>query len=327
VHKKYFILSQIISMIQEILKEQLIVREEPMNFIKKFLHTPLIKVLTGQRRVGKSSILKLFMQELYQSKAIPKENFFYINKENTDFDYIKTYEDLKKAFQEFSEKTVSGRIFVGIDEIQDIPYWEKFVNGILAKYGDKAEIFITGSNAFLLSGDLTTYLTGRYIEFPIYPLSFSEFCIFKKETESRENFLEYLKYGGLPGIFRMERSDEVIFSYLLSVYNTIFVKDIIQHNVIKNINFFEDLYKYTLSNIGNIITGISIKNYLKSQQISIGNDTILNFLHYGQETFLLNKVHSVNPDTKKYFAIYNKYYAGDVGLRNAFVGYDSKKDI
>jgi predicted AAA+ superfamily ATPase len=165
------------------------------------------------------------------------------------------------------------------------------------------------------------------MEFPIYPLSFQEFCFFKKEPESRQNFVEYLKYGGLPGIFRMEYSDEVIFSYLFSVYNTIFVKDIIHHNVIKNVAFFEDLYKYTLSNIGNIITGESIKNYLKSQHIAMGNETILNFLHYGQETFLLNKVGSVNPDTKQYFEIYNKYYAGDLGLRNAFVGYTFDKDI
>lgn len=201
------------------------------------------------------------------------------------------------------------------------------MNGYLSVYQEKAEIFITGSNSFLLSGELATYLTGRYVEFPIYPLSFAEFCIFKKAPETKENFLEYLKYGGLPGIFKMEYTGETIFSYLLSVYHTIVLKDIIQYHQVKNINFFKDLYKHTLANIGNVISGKSIKDYLKSQNISIGNDTVVNFLGYALETFLLSKVHSVDPETKKYFEIYNKYYVGDLGLRNALVGYVFSRDI
>jgi hypothetical protein len=197
----------------------------------------------------------------------------------------------------------------------------------LAKYWENIEIFITGSNSFLLSSELSTYITWRYIDFYIYPLSFSEFCIFKNDLETKENFIEYLKYWWLPAVFKMNYSDEVIFSYLSSVYSTIVLKDIIQYNNIKNINFFKDLYKYTLSNIGNIISWKKIKDYLKSQNIKIGNDTVLNFLHYWENTFLLNKVYSVNPDTKKYFEIYNKYYAWDLWLRNSLVWFDFKRDI
>jgi predicted AAA+ superfamily ATPase len=185
-------------MITEILNESLIERKDYVQHIQKFLNTPLVKVITGQRRVGKSSILKTFIQHLYTTKAIPLENFFYVDKEHPQFANIRTHQDLRQLFETFLKTTKAGKIFVGIDEIQDIQAWEIFIRGVLAEYQENAEIFITGSNGFLLSGDLATYLTGRYIEFPIYPLSFAEFCTFKKVKKSREQFMEYLKYGGLP---------------------------------------------------------------------------------------------------------------------------------
>lgn len=314
-------------MIQEILKENIIQRKDYIEKIKKFFDSPNIKVIIGQRRVWKSSILKLIIKDLYNSKMIKKENFFYINKELPIYDHIKNYDDLKNEFKKFLKTSSSWKIFIWIDEVQDIKDWEKFINGYLATYWENAEIFITWSNSFLLSWELATYLTWRYIEFYVYPLSFKEFCQFKKENENKENFLEYLKYGWLPGIFRMEYSEDVLFSYLSSVYNTIVLKDIIQYNNIKNVVFFKDLYRYTLANIWNIISGKKIKDYLKSQNISLWNDTVLNFLHYAENTFLLNKVFSVNPDTKKYFEIYNKYYVWDLWLRNSLVGFDLKKDI
>jgi hypothetical protein len=135
------------------------------------------------------------MIRLLKENMIPENNFFYVNKELPQFDHIKTYEDLKNEFEKFSKKINNGRIFIGIDEIQDISEWEKFINGYLALYQERVEIFITGSNGFLLSGELATYLTGRYIEFPIYSLSFDEFCLFKKTAKTKEIFLEYLKYG------------------------------------------------------------------------------------------------------------------------------------
>lgn len=182
-------------MIQEILKEHIIDRNFYISRIKKYIGAPVIKVLIGQRRVGKSSILKSVIAHLLKEGIVKSGNFFYINKESPYFDHIKTYDDLKRAFEEWKEQTDGGKIFIGIDEVQDIQGWEKFVNGYLSVYQENAEIFITGSNSFLLSGELATYLTGRYVEFPIYPLSFDEFCLFKKAPQSKENFLEYLKYG------------------------------------------------------------------------------------------------------------------------------------
>lgn len=314
-------------MIQEILKEKIIERDFYLENIKKYLNTPLIKVLIGQRRVWKSTILKSLIKYLYENKKINENNFFYINKESPYFDHVKNYEDLKLEFEKFKKNIKNWKIFIWIDEVQDIFWWEKFVNWYLSIYQEEAEIFITWSNSFLLSWELATYLTGRYIEFNIYWLSFEEFCIFKNCQKSKDDFIEYLKYWWLPAIFKMEYSPETIFSYLLSVYNTIVLKDIIQYHNIKNIVFFRDLYKYTLANIWNIISWKSIKDYLKSQKISIWNDTVLNFLRYAEETFLLNKIHSVNPETKKYFEIYNKYYVSDLWLRNALVWFKFWKDI
>ena len=313
--------------IQKILEEKIIDRNFYLDKINNYLNAPLIKVLIGQRRVWKSSILKSIIQKLIKNNDIIAENIFYINKELPIFDDIKNYDDLKNKFKKFLENKKEWKIFVGIDEVQEIIGWEKFVNGLLAEYGEKIEIFITWSNSFLLSWELATYLTWRYIEFNIFPLSFEEFCIFKKVECSKKEFLEYLKFGWLPAIFKMQYDENVIFPYLLWVYNTIVLKDIIQYHNIKNISFFKDLYKYTLTNIWNIVSWKSIKDYLKSQQISIWNETVLNFLQYALDTFILNKVYSVEPKTKKYFEIYNKYYAWDLWLRNALVWYNFARDI
>ncbi len=312
--------------IEKILQEPLRERNAYLDRIQSYIWSPLIKVLIGQRRVGKSSIIKSLIQNFVKS-WIPKENIFYINKELSHFDFIENYDDLKQSFFHFLDTGIQGKIIIAIDEIQEIQWWEKFINGTLAEYGTQAEIFITGSNSFLVSGDLATYLTGRYIEFPIFPLSFTEFCDFKNIIPSKNEFYEYLQYGGLPAIFTMHYSQEVIFPYLYGVYNTIVMKDILQYREIRNIDFFQNLYKYTLANIWSLVSASSIQKYLRSQQIKIGNDTILNFLYYACEAFVLYKVWSVNPNTKKSFEIYNKYYVGDLWLRNALVGYDFSRDI
>jgi len=313
-------------MIDEILKEKIFPRDFYTSRITAYLWSPVIKVLIWQRRVGKSYILKSIIKDLVESEKIEKQNVWYINKELPIFDHIKIYDDLKIEFDLF-KKGKKGRIFVGIDEIQEIEWWEKFVNGLLATYGDTIEIFITGSNSFLLSSELVTYISGRYMEFPVHALSYEEFSMFKNEQKTKELFLDYLKYGWLPGIFRMQWSDETIFGYLRWVYNTIVLKDIIRHHSIKNTVFLEELYKYTLSNIGNIFSAKSISDFLKSQKIKISVDSVINFLGYAEQTFLLNKTHSVDPETKKYFEIYNKYYISDLWLRNSLVGYHPSKDI
>jgi len=312
-------------MIEEILKEDIIDRPFYLNQIENFLGSNLIKVIVWQRRVGKSYILKLLIQKLV--KQIPPNNFFYINKEDLTWDKLQDYNDLYKEFEKFlNQVDKNAKIFVWIDEIQTIKWWEKFITHLQIKYKN-IEIFITGSNSDLLSGDLATRLTGRYVEIQIYPLDLEEFAIFKKEKVSKKLFLDYLKYWWLPGIFEVKYNDRAIYDYLKWVYNTILLKDIISYYSVKNIDFIESLYKFVFCNIWHIFSARSISDYLKSQKIKISVDTILTYLQYGIKAFLINLVKSEDPRTKKYFEIYNKYYVGDLGIRNAVVGINFAKDI
>ncbi len=308
---------------KNILNSEIIERKFYIKKIEKFLDSDLIKVLVWQRRVWKSFILRSIIKKLYNEKKILEKNIFYINKEYSQFDHIEKYEDLKKEFENFLlSADQNKKIFIWIDEAQEIKWWEKFVNSKQVEFAGKIEIFVTGSNSNMLSWDLATLLSGRYIEFEIFPLSFEEFCIFKNVKQNKQEFFEYMKYWGLPWIFNLKYDEEIIFSYLKSVYDTIVLKDIISHYNIKNIDFFHKLYKYIFANISFIFSAKSITNYLKNQDIKITVDSVLNFLSYWENTYILNKVSSYNPDNKKFFKIYNKYYTWDLGLRNALVWFN-----
>ena len=310
-------------MIKNILKSKIIDRKFYIDKIVKFLDSDLIKVLVWQRRVWKSFILRAIIKKLYKEEKILKENIFYINKEYSQFDHIETYGDLKKEFDKFLlSANKNKKIFIWIDEVQEIKWWEKFVNSKQVEFSGRIEIFVTGSNSNMLSWDLATLLSWRYIEFEIFPLSFEEFCNFKKVEKNKKEFFEYMKYWWLPWIFNLKYEEEVIFSYLRSVYDTIVLKDIISHYNIKNIDFFHKLYKYIFANISSIFSAKSISNYLKNQDIKITVDSVLNFLSYWENTYILNKIISYRPDTKKFFKIYNKYYVWDLGLRNSLVWFN-----
>ncbi len=312
-------------MIKNLLEEKIIERPFYLKQIENFLDTKIVKVLVWQRRVWKSYILKLLIQKL--SKHIPLNNFFYINKEDLAWDNIKTYQDLQTEFEKFLKQIDKNKkIFVWIDEIQEIQEWEKFITHLQTKYTN-IEIFITWSNSDLLSGDLATKLTWRYIEIEIFSLDLEEFSIFKFEKISKQLFLDYLKYGWLPGIFEVKYNDKAIFDYLKWVYNTIVLKDIVKYYNVKNIDFMDSLYKFIFSNIWNIFSAKTISDYLKSQKIKISVDSILLYLQYATKAFLINLVKSQDPKTKKYFEIYNKYYTWDLGLRNAIVGVNLASDI
>ncbi len=314
--------------IQEILNQKIIKRNKYIENLKSYLNSDIIKVIIWMRRVWKSFILKSLIQELVKEKIIIKKNIFYINKEDLEFDYLKDYNDLNKDFKNFIKNiNPNKKIFVWIDEIQEIKWWEKFINNLLLKYNNKIEIFITWSNSNMLSSELSTLIAWRYIEFEIFPLSLDEYSIFAKKEITKDLFLEYIKYGWLPWIFSMNKEDLIIFNYLKWVYSTIIIKDIIRYFWLRNIDFFENLYKYILSNIWNIFSAKSISDYLKSQKVKISPETVLNYLDYWLKVYILNLVKAVEPETKKYFEIYNKYYIWDLWLRNALVWYDFKRDI
>lgn len=295
--------------------------------IEKFLGKPVIKVLSGMRRVGKSSLLKSVIQNLVTSGQYKSEDIFYLNKESYEWDHIRTYHDLMELFLTFEKKGDHGKILVAIDEIQDIEEWERFIRSIFSDKQDTIDIIITGSNSTLLSGELTTFLTGRYVEFKIFPLDFEEYTLFRNKTPTDALFLEYLHYGWLPGIIRMWRDEESIYEYLHGIYSTILLKDIVRHFGLRNVAFFEDLYRYLFSNIGSVFSAKSISDYLLSQKIKLSPETILTYLEYGQKAYLIHLIKAEDPATKKYFEIYNKYYVSDIGLRNSLIGWNPARDI
>lgn len=286
----------------------------------------MVKVLIWQRRVGKSILLKQIIRYLVLEEWRNQDQIFYMNKEFPEYDTINSYQDLLDLLLPFVQRQ-KGRFLITIDEIQEIEHWEKAINGILSKHAPQAEIIITGSNSHLLSGELATLLSGRYLEIPVYPLSYDELQTFTKAFETDQYFENYLQYGGLPWRFEMNQDNEVISHYLQSVYNTIVLKDIVTRFAVKNIDFFQTLYKYIFATIGNVFSAKNISDYLKSQHISMSVDSVLNYLSYGEDAFILYKVKSQDIKTKKIFSIYNKYYAGDIGLRNSIVGYQFARDI
>ncbi len=302
-------------------------RKRYLSFLEGFSFAPIIKVLTGLRRVGKSSLLQIYIQELKQKNALSEQDVLYINKENFTFDNIRNAQDLFQYFEKwYAQKPTRNKFIVAIDEVQEIFEWEKIINSLLAEYQGHIEIIITGSNASMLSGDLATLLSGRYVTLTVYPFDFTEYCAYRVLNKNKENFELYLRDGGMPGLFYLPQNREFTDIYLAGIYDTVLLKDIVENFSVRNVSFLEQLYRYIFANTGCIISAKKISDYLKSQKISHSIETVLQYLHYGQDAFLLHKVASCDPGSKKFFEIYQKYYVGDIGIRNALVGYNPIRD-
>lgn len=292
--------------------------------IRAFIRKPVIKVITGMRRTGKSCLMRLVIEELNAS-GIPAKNILYVNKESLDFDFIKTYSDLATHVKKYFSGA-RGIKYLFIDEVQEIENWEKAVSSFFGE--GRFDIYITGSNAHLLSSELATLLSGRYVEFPVYPLSFKEFLVFrgKKSAGAEKEFLNYVQFGGMPAIHQFDFHEESIYQYLASIYSTILLKDVILRNNIRNPNLLENVGKYLFDNIGNIFSAKKIADYLKSQRLKIGTETVQNYVESYLASFAFYKVSRYDIKGKRLFEIHEKYYAGDIGLRHAVMGY-RQKDI
>ncbi len=290
------------------------------------LWSPIIKVITGMRRVGKSSILESILARLKREDVMREDQIFHMNKELPEFFHIRMGEDLWLVLEPFLVKQ-TDRCIIAIDEIQEITWWEKVIAGIQAQYGSQADIIITGSNSHLLGGELATLIAGRYITFQIFPLTWNEYRQFSKGDPTRDHFLEYMEFGGLPGIHMFRGQYTLILSYLRSVYESIVLRDIVERFQIRNLDFLRNLYYYTGGNIWHIVSAQSIARYLRNQKITISVDSIIQYLSYGIHTYIFDKVHSIDSNSKKIFEIYNKYYFWDIWLRNSVVGYALSRDI
>ena len=241
--------------------------------ISSYLNKPVIKVITGMRRVGKSCLLKLVIEDL-SDNTIEKNRILYINKESLEFDFIVNYKDLYD-YVETKFKNIQGQKYLFIDEIQEIDLWEKAVTSFFSR--QDIDIFITGSNAKLLSSELATLLSGRYVEIEVYSLGFKEFIEFRQKKENSSNpdhFKNYLQFGGLPALHAFYLNEETIFQYLNSIYDTIILKDVIKRNSVRNVSLLENLTKYIFDNIGNIFSAKKIADFLKSQNLKVGVETI-----------------------------------------------------
>ena len=305
----------------------MIKRDIYINKIKPFINKDIIKVLTGIRRSGKSIMLKLIMEEL-EKNGVNKENFININFENLKYKNLCTAESLNNFIMSKVKK--NERYYLFLDEIQEVTEWEKCINSLRADEDYSFDIYITGSNAKLLSGELSTYLAGRYVEFIIYPFSFNEFIEALKPLYSdiniQEIFKKYILFGGMPFLCNLNFNEEASMQYLKDMYSSIILKDITQRNNIRDIDLLERIVSYIIVNIGNTFSATSISKFFKSENRKASPETILNYIKACEEAMLIYKVQRNDLIGKKILNINEKYYIADHGIRQA-VFENNERDI
>ena len=290
-------------------------REVYLQRIDKYLDNNLIKVVIGQRRTGKSYLLRQIIKKLIE-KGVNRKNIFYLNKEIVDFDEIQDYRDLKKLIDVYKKQLkVKGKIYYFLDEIQEIEQWEKIVNSLSQDYKNKAEVFISGSNSHLLSGELSTFLSGRYVEFEILPFSFVEYCQFFKKAKDKKSFFEYLSSGGLPELFNLS-SEESKRHYVESLKDTIILKDIVGRRGIKDVVLLDKIFDFLSDNIGNLFSVNSIVKYLNSHNQKTNFETVSNYVKYLEDVFLIHKVERYDVKGKLILGGEKKYYLNDLSFHN-----------
>ncbi len=288
------------------------------NKIEPFIGAGLIKVLTGQRRVGKSYVLLQLIDEI--RKRDHTANIIHINKEDYRFEFIKSHNDLMGYLE--SQKAPSVKHYLFIDEVQDISNFELALRSLLTV--DGWDIYITGSNATLLSGELSTYLSGRDIQITIHALSYPEFLIFHKLPENSESLLKYIRWGGMPHLINLRQEDAVVYEYLRNIHNTIILRDIIERYNIRNVKFLQDLIHYLADITGSVLSAKRISDYLKSQRINLNPKLVLEYLVYLESVYLVDRLKRIEVNGRKIFEIGDKFYFEDLGMRHAIVPFQQK---
>ena len=290
-------------------------RNEYLNKIADFIGNKLVKVLVGQRRVGKSYILRQIIFSLIGQGVSPK-NIFYLNKEFADFDFITAYGHLDDLIKRYKQTLMpEGKIYLFIDEIQNIEGWEHLINSYSQDFTQNCEIFISGSNTQLLSGELATLLSGRYVQFQILPFSYREYIEIEQLDNSKTSYQNYLKSGGLPELFHLP-NDETKRHYVTSIKDTILLRDIIQRYRIKDARLLEDIFIFLVNNASNLISINKIVNYFKSKNRKTNYETVANYIGYLKNTFLVHQVDRFNIKGKDIVSGNCKYYINDLAFKN-----------
>ena len=303
----------------------MIKREMYMSRIRPFIGTELIKVMTGIRRCGKSVMLELIKQELTESGVNPVQ-FISINFEDMNYAHLQT---AKALHDEITKRAadIDGKIYLFFDEIQEVKDWEKCINSFRVSLN--CDIYITGSNARLLSGELATYLGGRYVEFVIYPFSFAEFIELYKTVAPDESiqkcFQKYLLCGGMPYLANIRYADEPSKQYLHDLFNSVQLKDIVKRNKIRDVDLLERIIAYVIANVGNTFSAASLAKFLKSEQRTVAPETILNYIKYCCDAYLFYQVKREDLQGKQILASNEKYYIADQGIREAVFGSNMKE--
>lgn len=299
---------------------EILVRQHYLNKIEHYLGKDTIIVLTGQRRVGKSYTLRMVRDIKAKDES---NNIIYIDKEKKAFDHIKTYQDLN-AYIDTHYQT--GKMnYILIDEIQEIEEFERTVRSYATE--PDVEVIVTGSNAKMLSKELSTIIGGRYKEIHVQSLSYSEFLQFHRLQDGDDALAKYIQFGGLPGLLKMGLDEDDAIEYQKDVLNTVLLKDVISRNNIRNVAFLEKLTNFIADNIGKMISASSISKYMKSQGTNVASDTIIDYAQYLEDAYIIHKVNRYDIHGKRLFESNDKFYFEDHGLRNAQAGGTREGDI
>ena len=297
-----------------------IIRQAYIDKIEKYLGKETIIVLVGQRRVGKSYMMKTVRD---QKASNPDNNIIYIDKEKREFDSIRNYQDLNQYIDEHF--VASKHNYILIDEIQDITEFERSIRSFRTE--PNTDIIITGSNAKMLSNEQSTLIGGRYKEIYIQSLSYEEFLVFHQLPDNDDSLAKYIQYGGLPGLAKIGLEEDDAREYQMDIFHTVLLKDVIMRNRIRNVPFLENLVRFLADNTGNLISANSIAKYMKSQGESITSTVIINYISFLCEAYILHKVNRFDIHGKRIFETNDKFYFEDNGIRNALAGGTREGDI
>lgn len=300
--------------------EKMIFRKQSEEIIKLYKDKNVIKILSGIRRSGKSFMLRL-LRENFIKTGISENQILYIDFE--DFENAQ-FLDSKKLYdfvKEQNQKVCGKRLYLLFDEIQEVEDWEKIVNSLYSSEKIDCDIYLTGSNANLLSSELATYLSGRYVNISVFPLSYKEFLDFYAVDDSNESFLRFMKFGGFPGLKELSGSELSLKAYIDGIYSTVLLKDVISRNKIRDTAVLEKIILYITDNIGNIFSAKKISDFMKSNGRSLAVETVYNDINYLQSALFLYKVPRFDLKGKKLLETMEKYYIADTGFRFQLLGF------
>lgn len=293
-----------------------------MDKIMAYTDTPLVKILTGVRRCGKSTILKMIMERLKTERHIPDERIIscrYDSMEYVDLTAKDMYDQLK------SRLSTEGKTYLFLDEVQEIEGWERVVNSLASDFD--VDLYVTGSNSRMMSSEIATYLTGRYISFRIFTLSFGEYLMFKRQyapvSDAKTELANYVRLGGFPATHLQAYSQEEVYTIVRDIYNSTIFSDIVRRSQIRKIDQLERIVKYTFNNVGNTFSAKSIADYLKSEHRSLDNETVYNYLEKLEKAYLLHRCIRYDLQGRELLKTQEKFYLADVALRYSVLGYDA----